>query len=146
MRLTNGAKTRGKVSMMNVVFYCFAGLLLIVFSTVTHAERSQHVVEYDGKTRSYLLTVPVSYSQSKAIPLLVALHGRPGTAERMASLSDFDTRAEQHGFLVVYPQGLNNYWNYLFGVENFRTPPDDVGYINRVVDLVLAEYLSLIHI
>ncbi len=62
------------------------------------------------KSRDYLLYVPDSVSSDTAAPLIVNFHGFGGCATDFASLvgefHGLHQVAEEEGFLVVYPQGL----------------------------------------
>ena len=56
---------------------------------------------------------------------IVALHGRPDSGAGFAAITEFTTVAEQEGFIVVFPDGLNNEWSYLGGIlrgEMFNRP------------------------
>jgi len=74
------------------------------------------------------------------MPLLMALHGRPGNAQRMADLTSFNSRADEYGFIVVYPQGMQQYWNYLHGILGYREHPNDSDFLLNVIDAVKSEY------
>src|SRR5690606_10166507 len=53
-----------------------------------------------------------------------------------AAITDFTTVAEEEGFIVVFPDGLNNEWSYLGGIvsgEIFNMP-DDVAFLSTLVD------------
>ncbi len=70
-------------------------------------------------------------------PLLIDLHGRGGTAETHALLSNFDALAEAEGFTLVQPQGAggDNTWNAGLCCGGAQTGPvDDVGAIAALLD------------
>ncbi|MFC9897446.1 alpha/beta hydrolase family esterase [Nocardia sp. NPDC127579] len=85
--------------------------------------------ESGGKTRSYTVHAPPGYDGKTALPLVVVMHYRPGTAADAAQTSGMNAKADLENFLVVYPQGLNDAYNALIccGTE------DDVGFIRAVV-------------
>src|SRR5262249_5039227 len=62
-----------------------------------------------GLTRSYILHRPPSLSGAPP-SLVLAFHGGGDTAADMEPLTHFDELADKEGFLVVYPQGLDNRW------------------------------------
>ena len=66
-------------------------------------------LEFGGLTRSYILHLPAS-GASAPPPLVLAFHGGGDTAADMEPLTHFDELADKEGFLVVYPQGLDNRW------------------------------------
>lgn len=88
--------------------------------------------------RSYIVYVPPNYDASRPTPVVFVLHGRPSTAQAMAAISDMNAVAARHGFIVVYPQGLNNEWNAIYDIEHRRTvaPQNDIAFLETlVVDL-----------
>ena len=66
-----------------------------------------------GVSRSYLLYVPAALDQARAVPLVVNLHGYNSNPEQQARYSGFSAKADEQGFIVVYPQGTgdNNEWH-----------------------------------
>ncbi len=60
---------------------------------------------HDGRERSYILYVPASVDWSKPVPLVFVFHGGTGNARSAIKMSGFNAVADQHGFLVVYPDG-----------------------------------------
>ncbi len=111
-------------------------VLAVSLSQTTRAEQIQFTMNHDGLSRSYQLYLPSSYRADQPLPLLVVLHGRGGTTQRMADLTDFDSRAEHHGFAVAYPQGLENKWNYLHGIFGYQPEPNDSAFILKVIDAI----------
>jgi polyhydroxybutyrate depolymerase len=57
----------------------------------------------DGSKRAYLMHAPPQYATSGALPLVLLFHGSPGSPERMQEMTKMDEVADQHGFLVAYP-------------------------------------------
>jgi len=65
-----------------------------------------------GYQRTYTLYVPPNYTGETSVPLVMLLHGRSGTGAGMAQISQMNAIAERDNFIVVYPDGLQNQWNY----------------------------------
>ncbi len=106
---------------------------------------------YAGAPRSYSLYVPPSYDPAQPMPLVIALHGRPGTAAGLAYLMDSNWVAREHGFMIVYPDGMpvhiadydgiGREWNYARGFPAYQESAhpeyyqtDDVDFLLRLVD------------
>jgi polyhydroxybutyrate depolymerase len=59
-----------------------------------------------GEMREYLLYVPGAYDPTTPTPLVISLHGGANWPVMQRDLSGWNQQAEDHGFLVVYPAGL----------------------------------------
>lgn len=92
-------------------------------------------ITVDGLDRTYLLHVPPAYKGSPA-PLVIVLHGGGSSAQRMVTLTGFNTISDREGFIVVYPEGVETYWND--GKANRRNV-DDVKFISTLIDHVSQE-------
>lgn len=68
-------------------------------------------IEVDKLRRSYSFYVPQKIDAMA--PLVLVLHGSRGDSDqaRKAYSYRFDSLADQHGFIVVYPDGFENHWN-----------------------------------
>jgi len=55
--------------------------------------------------------VPPSYVATRAMPLVIAMHGYTGDPESMEGFSGLSDAADAKGFIVVYPAGRNNAWD-----------------------------------
>ena len=110
--------------------------LALIVSTVAKADRTQMTFGHDGIERTTHLFVPSSVSASDSPALLIALHGRTSDGLRMAELTEFNLRAEHHGFIVAYPDGLDRQWNYLHGISGYQAYPNDSEFILRLIELL----------
>ena len=64
---------------------------------------------YDGNNRQYLVYVPQSYSSSSPTPILFVFHGGSGYANDFMNYeADFRSIADTAGFILVYPQALED--------------------------------------
>ncbi|GAB3954528.1 PHB depolymerase family esterase [Spirosoma harenae] len=107
-------------------------------------------LEHGGITRSYLMHLPANYSsQSKALPLVIALHGGGGSGQQFATQSKWSEKADQEGFIVVYPDGVQNpgvlrlrTWNAgaCCGQAASTQHIDDVGFIRQLIDNLVKTY------
>ncbi len=65
----------------------------------------------------YFVHIPVNYQVGKAVPLIVMLHGCTQTAADFAASTRMNELAEQHLFIVAYPQQVTMHnhslcWNW----------------------------------
>jgi polyhydroxybutyrate depolymerase len=99
---------------------------------------------HDGLERTYLFHIPPSYDEAEPMPLVFALHGGGGTGENMIKLTEeFNDLADEKGFLVVYPDGIEKHWNDGRKIENRRAHADnidDVGYLKALVEHISQDY------
>ncbi len=100
----------------------------------------------DGIQRTYYLYVPEKYTGRKSVPLLIVLHGGGGRGKRTeekTTLSGFDRLADKEGFLVVYPDAVENHWNdgrnnpYSYAA---RQNLNDVKFISALIDHLGSKY------
>ena len=70
-----------------------------------------------GVTRHYILHVPSSYQQGNAVALILNFHGYGSNSQQEENLTGMSAKADRAGFIVVYPDGLNNAWHDGPGAE-----------------------------
>lgn len=85
-------------------------------------------VDHDGTERLYDLFVPED-TGSQPMPLVLDLHGFSFNRVHQRGSSGFDDLAEEEGFLVAYPDGIDSRWNAEFGLSG----TDDVGFLRALV-------------
>jgi polyhydroxybutyrate depolymerase len=100
------------------------------------AAGSDHRLTLDvgGKQRAYLLHAPPGHSGDRPVPLVIAMHFYPGSAAALQAMIGMDAKADQHGFLVAYPEGVNGGFNALIccGAE------DDVAFLKALTDHLIT--------
>ncbi len=62
-------------------------------------------LEVDQRQRSYLVHVPPGYDGHKPVPVVLIFHGGGSNAEQMVQFCGLNDKADQAGFLAVYPSG-----------------------------------------
>ncbi|ADB37543.1 extracellular catalytic domain type 1 short-chain-length polyhydroxyalkanoate depolymerase [Spirosoma linguale] len=105
---------------------------------------------HQGQTRIYWVHIPPAYAKTDtSLPLVVALHGGGGSGQQFEAQSKLSEKADKEGFIVVYPDGLQNP-----GVLKLRTwnagnccgqiasvkQTDDVGFIRKLIDKLTTTY------
>jgi polyhydroxybutyrate depolymerase len=100
-----------------------------------------------GVKRMYIVHVPPGYDPKKPAPVVLVLHGAAMTGGIMQWFCGLDKKADEAGFITVYPSGTGAgtllTWNagrFPGGLNPNR--PDDVAFLGKVLDDV-AEVLSV---
>lgn len=93
-----------------------------------------------GLERDYLIHIPPGYDGSKAAPVVLAFHGGLSNAAQMVHFSGLSDKADQAGFIAVYPNGTGltegaHTWNAgnCCGYAQ-RQNIDDVAFVRAVLD------------
>ncbi len=88
-----------------------------------------------GTNRTANVHVPASYDPSKPTPVVLNFHGFTSDATQEALLSNMSAKSDAAGFIVVYPQGLNQSWNAgaCCGVSA-SSGVDDVQFVRDLID------------
>ena len=103
-------------------------------------------LEYQGRVRTYLLTVPPQHDRAKPVPLVLALHGGGGKASQFDRSTKYQMSREavRRGWIVAYPNGVNNGWNdgrrLVTRRERARLKVDDVGFLAALIDRLHATH------
>ncbi|MEM7564278.1 MAG: PHB depolymerase family esterase [Pseudomonadota bacterium] len=120
------------------------GLLILLNSVLlvseVRAEQLQIELEHQGLARSLQLYIPDSLESKEGVALVVALHGRTSNGQRMAELSELNARADENGFIVAYPDGIDNKWNYLHGIWGYQETPNDSDFILAIIEGIKQRY------
>jgi len=112
---------------------CLLGFVLITSPALAIAPGH---ITVDGLDRTYLLHVPANLPAHPA--LILAFHGGGGTAAGMEKLTGFDALADERGFIMVYPQGLQRRWND--GRGTIKNKVDDAGFVAALITQLTAQY------
>lgn len=108
--------------------------LLSFILIIPHALNAQsYQINHDGLTREYILHVPASYDGSSPVPLIFNFHGYGSSNIAQIYYTSFNNVADTAGFIVVYPNAVNNSWNVGFEGQ-FNNGIDDVGFVEMLID------------
>lgn len=92
-----------------------------------------------GMNRTYQLHVPANVE--KPAGLVINLHGAGATGGEQASITNYNAVADQHGFVVVYPDGIDYSWADGRGASTpDRQGVDDVGFLAALADRLTHDY------
>jgi len=100
----------------------------------------RRTLEVDGRQRTYLVHVPPGSDPDTPRPLVLAFHGGGANADTMVPFSGLNDKADEEGFLVVYPEGSGRFDRMLtFNAGNccayaVAQQIDDVAFTRRMLD------------
>jgi len=123
---------------------CACLILVSLFDAdCTQASRrdTRESITVDGRERTYDLHVPSSYDGSKSVPLVLVLHGRLGTGEGQERLGHMDKTSDEHGFIAVYPDGLDRSWADGRGSRpSDKKGVNDVRFLSELLATLESQY------
>ena len=101
----------------------------------------------DGLERTYLIHVPLDYDGTNPVPLVLVFHGGGGNGKNAQEMTGFNDKADEEGFIVVYPQGMGRFDNYLLTWNAgfccgyaYENQIDDVRFIRELIVHIQDQY------
>jgi polyhydroxybutyrate depolymerase len=92
----------------------------------------------DGFERWFIVHLPPQYEAGTPMPMVINLHGRGSNAIQMRDASQMNVKADEEGFIVVYPQSLGEpatWFGVLFGDQG----EPDMNFFRDLVPYLQAE-------
>ncbi len=99
-----------------------------------------------GGDRPVELNIPISYTHTEDVPLLVVLHGYSASGYVQAAYTGFNELVDEAGVLMIAPDGTvdaegNQFWNATDACcDFFDTGVDDVAYISSLIEDISDVY------
>ena len=129
-----------------------AALCLATIASPGHAQSGRQTITINGEERHYVVTVPDGVEDVPGgVPLVLVLHGAGGNGPNVMAMSRFDEKAEEEGFIAVFPEGTTRgiyVGNNLFLTWNaehccgyaLSNETDDIGFITALLDKLERDY------
>ena len=127
---------------MLIVLGVCALIVLVGVIVWNAADRTNGRLVSSGEQRKYLLYVPQSLDPSKAVPLVITLHGFSQQPANLAEVSRWNQLADEEGFIVVYPSGLGfpKRWRVTPTTEDPQAVVKEVQFFKDLIDKLSGEY------
>ena len=116
--------------------YLLTFIILIFSQNISYSQVETGSFEFDGHTRGYAVFLPQNYQSY--MPVVFNFHGLGGVNQIHMNHTGMNNHADTSDFIVVYPQGINNNWN--FGSVIHPVYIDDIGFISALIDTLDAHY------
>lgn len=94
-------------------------------AAATQAQLHDLSLTHDNVERNYSLYVPENRNGLSALPLVVNMHGLGSNRDEQTFLAEMNAVAQREGFMVAYPDAINNNW---------QNGEDNVGFIGAMLD------------
>ncbi|MFH1013227.1 MAG: PHB depolymerase family esterase, partial [Thermoplasmatota archaeon] len=128
--------------MIIILLFC-----VILSSVLSGCLMKTDSIIVDGLERTYCIHVPKGFDEDTSVPLVLVFHGGGGNARNIQETTSFNQKADEEGFLVVYPQGSGTLQNHLLTwnagfccAYAYENSIDDVSFIKELVNHLKAQY------
>ena len=128
------------MSLQQMVFFSLLLMLMAVGDAGLQPGDHTRTVSLEGEQRGYLVHVPPRYDAATPMPVVLAFHGGGANADNMVVFSGLNEKADQAGFIVVYPAGSGRLQRMLtFNAGNCcghaaASNIDDVAFTRAILD------------
>ena len=116
---------------------------ILVSSVGVAQEPLYESITHGGLERQFIVRVPQNLPARDA-GLVIAMHGYGSSAENIMAYSGLHALADEHGYIVAYPQGTqdrqgNAFFNVGYAFHS-DSAVDDVGFIRALVAGLVESY------
>lgn len=138
-RATVGSRRRVLVAVLLVLALPPAAALVEAVSFHLRNRNNGSIVSV-GEEREYLLYVPASYDPATPTSLVLSLHGAAGWPALQRDVTGWNRLADEEGFLVVYPSGVESEGPRVWRVEKGPGLAKDVRFFSDLLDRIESTY------
>lgn len=116
--------------------------IIFYLSSILISDATSIKITSSGEKRSYRLYVPSSYNPEVPSPLVICIHGLAQWPANQAQVSRWNSLADKHGFIVVYPRGTGFplRWRTRFLNDEIDGPDKEVVFFTELLDKLQDEY------
>ena len=100
--------------------------------SVLPARSHDGALPVEREHRTYIIHVPRSYHRDQPVPLVILLHGHGSRAETFERLTGMSHKADDKGFIVVYPQALGSPSVWHTAIDGSPSV-DDLAFIRNLI-------------
>ncbi len=114
-------------------------LLFALIFTLAKGYSQTRLVKVNDTLRQFTIYQSSKIADTEKVPVLLNFHGSGMTAIEHMLYTNTNKLAEDKGFIVVYPQGINNDWNVGFE-QDYDRGSKDVEFINLLIEKLAKNY------
>src|SRR5690242_15001787 len=121
--------------------------VLQIGSRIDRSRDIKQSIGFGGRTRSYLIHLPLNYQSNERLPMVLVLHGGGGNDKSNVEMTGFSDKADKEHFIVVYPNGTGRFENFLltwnagnccgYALDNNI---DDTGFLRTVIERMEKDF------
>ena len=100
-----------------------------------------------GRNRFFKTHLPISYNANKKYPVVLVFHGGLGNPEAIEKQSGFSRKADEEGFIVVYPYGTGAFDKKLLTWNTWtccgyadKKDINDVDFIDALIKIIKNKF------
>lgn len=112
-------------------------ILFLIINVACYSQQRQ--IKVNDQKRSFITYAPKSIDSTKTTPLVFNFHGGGMSALEQMFYTEMNDSAENQGFIVVYPQGIESDWNVGFDMD-YDEGSDDVSFVKAILRQLGKEY------
>ena len=98
---------------------------------------------YEGQERRYFLYKPAQLAAKPGVMFMLHGSGSDPETSRSGLTYEFDSLADEFGFVTVYPEGFENHWNDCRSALSYsasQTDIDDVSFLLALRQALVQEF------
>ena len=126
-------------------------LLLSVVTTILsfNLQAQTNIVDsivHQSYQRKFTVHTPTGFTNTTPVSAVFMLHGNGGTMQNSQNFTNLNSVSNTNGFLAVYPEGYGIVSSWGFSWADSRGTSadiagiDDLGFIDKLLDTLLANY------
>lgn len=130
---------------MKKIFFYF--LIITSSFSFSLAQEVEDTLMIFGRNRFFKVHLPLGYTVQKEYPVVFVFHGGGGNPDNIEKTTDFSTKADKEGFIVVYPYGTGSFPKKLLTWNTWdccgyadKKNIDDVSFIKKVLEIIKTKY------
>jgi polyhydroxybutyrate depolymerase len=110
-----------------------------------HRAGITRTISVGGLKRTYVAHAPKEHVVGPPVPVVVALHGATMNGPMMASFTGLNHKADEAGFIAIYPDGTGTNSSFFWNGGNCCGPArekniDDVAFIDSLLNDLMTAY------